>query len=144
SYGDSFLPNSTSYDMLYYELCRIANYFQELQRILARETSTYPLSPTTPRGSHRTPVLRPSDFRNIATILDHFLPKFQNDAAPVTLTPDEVLAIIRAEYGAVERVPLEGLEVPSRYEEQPGEVGFLRSVGRTVVAEIRPAVAVGW
>ncbi|TPX67490.1 hypothetical protein SpCBS45565_g03761 [Spizellomyces sp. 'palustris'] len=167
TYGDTFLPDPASYDNLYYEVVRNAEYLTTLNRIATRElnSDTPPQSPfrnpslrnitRSPAGSPRNSMssifvsalqakqgipMSASDFRNIEAIINHMLPKIeQYGGKAASLTSQDIVTIIRANYETLELVSLDGVDSYMRYDGAGVyvEQAFFRGLVRIVAADFR-------
>eukprot|EP00047_Mylnosiga_fluctuans_P006394 m.246628 g.246628 ORF g.246628 m.246628 type:complete len:646 (-) comp15117_c0_seq1:116-2053(-) len=130
TYGDAFLPDAGSYDALYYELLRARDAFD-----LVNE---FAVSPAVEKALGQRLV---SGLINLRAITSHFAPKidaWSADHNGATITPDEVLRIVRDNYDTLTLKLQENLDTYEPYTEV-SEAPLLRQITRAVVLAHRPA-----
>ncbi|KAL5470714.1 hypothetical protein EMCRGX_G028720, partial [Ephydatia muelleri] len=118
TYGDTFLPNPAIYDDLYYELIRMRKVFDDIY-IMGVKHSNGPLKEVCER------LL--SHIVNVRAISTHFVPKIDhwctaNEIA--SITPDQVLDVVRSNYDSLTLKLIDGLDHYDRYTEKPKETLF--------------------
>ncbi len=127
TYGDLFLPSGNDYDFLYYELIRESKTINALQVLI---------------DNHCADSVLALHSENISAIVAHFKSRIdlytkQNDT--VALSPDEVLSVIKRNYGSLKLTLLDNLDVFLPYSENPAQVSFFRQYIRVLVADLRAA-----
>ncbi|XP_064382757.1 armadillo-like helical domain-containing protein 3 [Halichondria panicea] len=143
TYGDTFLPNPTTYDELYYELIRVHKVFDDLHSIVLRHV--------TDGGAHMTSGLLESGNRllgnlvNVRSIAAHFTPKI--DAWSLShdigsISPDQVLEVVRANYDTLTLKLQDNLDYFDKYAEKARETSFFTQLVRSVVDDVRQSITV--
>jgi len=131
TYGDQF-ANPNDYDELYYELirneedvemfCNIIDFCEaegEVRRLLWQHVE------------------------NFRSILVHFSTKldyYASSQGHTSLTPDQVVTVIKANYGTLKLNLLENLAVLFPHRENPHELAFFKSYLRSMIVSSRYAV----
>ncbi len=80
THGDTFLPDTVSYDACYYEVIRNAALFDQLNELRMPIILAYSLAvnaPTSPLSPNKRIKAAGSDISNILAISTHFLPKIE-------------------------------------------------------------------
>eukprot|EP00731_Ephydatia_muelleri_P021103 Em0013g830a len=134
TYGDTFLPNPAIYDDLYYELIRMRKVFDDIY-IMGVKHSNGPLKEVCER------LL--SHIVNVRAISTHFVPKIDhwctaNEIA--SITPDQVLDVVRSNYDSLTLKLIDGLDHYDRYTEKPKETLFFTQLVRSVAQDVRGSV----
>lgn len=136
TYGDTFLPNPTTYDELYYELVRMHKVFDDLFAMAQRHT--------TPGSELRESAQRlSSNLVNICSITAHFRPKVDAWMAThqvASITPEQVLEVVRSNYDTLTLKLQDNLDHFEKYAEKPKEMAFFTQLVRSVAAEIRDSI----
>ncbi|ORY91428.1 hypothetical protein BCR43DRAFT_499099 [Syncephalastrum racemosum] len=135
TFGETFLPDTDSYDSLFYDIIRATEDWDTLANYVGR---TRIIKSNGSRGPERSPTLSQSNFATIRAICDHFnsaLEEWQTDKSVKHLTPDKVMSVIKNNYENLELVPLRNLEQYIPYVELPIEMGFFRQVLRTATMD---------
>ncbi|KAI7877700.1 DUF1741-domain-containing protein [Lichtheimia hyalospora FSU 10163] len=131
AHGESFLSDTTSYDMLFYEIIRASNDFNTLASYVSQ--TTFHKAP----GDRSSPLSQ-SDFANVKLICNHFKPvldEWQETQKAHFLTPDKVLGIINEHYDTLELGPVGKADQYTPYHEIPAEMAFFRHVLRTATTD---------
>lgn len=148
SYGDSFLPDAQSYDMLYYEIIRNHDAFDRcedfMRRIHLLDKETEP-STTETHGTKSQRKLEDDsvhrNVRNIKRVYRHFSEKIDiwKETHRVTaFTTDQILDLIKSNYESLELgTPSENPSPVERYSENPSQVGYFRQLVRAVVSDLK-------
>eukprot|EP00042_Codosiga_hollandica_P021745 m.77318 g.77318 ORF g.77318 m.77318 type:complete len:678 (+) comp50496_c0_seq2:10-2043(+) len=129
TYGDTFLPDPNSYDELYYELIRVHVTFDSLYdfaRRYARAGGDYQF----PAGKLAT------DLVNIRAITNHFTPRIESWSIThqtPTLSPDQVLAIVRDNYDTLTLKLQDNLDFFEPFAENPAELPFFAHLLRFII-----------
>jgi hypothetical protein len=128
TYGDTFLPDPSSYDELYYELIRVHSTFDSLYDIAKRQMWLSGLGQAV--GAKLS-----SSLVNIRSITSHFAPKIEMIFARSggNLTPDQVLAVVRDNYDSLTLKLQDNLDHYEKYAENPHELSFFTNVVRLVI-----------
>ncbi|CAG8584694.1 2506_t:CDS:10 [Cetraspora pellucida] len=131
SFGDSFFPDAVTYDKLFYEIVRSNEVFEGLSKIVNIQDPVKPSQKFSPTEQA---------FVNINTICQHFHLKIEAWKAAnraQTLLPEQVLAIINANYDSLNLITPEKLDNYTSYSEIPYHVPFVRQVLRLVVEDFK-------
>lgn len=131
TYGDTFLPSPAAYDDLYYELIRMRKVFDDIY-IMALKYSSGPLKEVCER------LL--TNIVNIRAISSHFVPKIDHWCTAhevASVTPDQVLDVVRSNYDTLTLKLLDGLDHYERYTEKPKETLFFTQLVRSVAQDVR-------
>lgn len=137
TYGDTFLPSPTAYDELYYELIRVRQLFDGLYQLALKHCSTG--QPHSEEANKLTLALF-----NIRSIATHFVPKIDSftETNRMTLTPNQVLEVIRSNYDTLTLKLQDGLDQHEKYTEKPKETTFFTQLVRGVTNEVRQSLYV--
>eukprot|EP00052_Salpingoeca_macrocollata_P014022 m.109652 g.109652 ORF g.109652 m.109652 type:complete len:663 (-) comp19154_c0_seq1:83-2071(-) len=132
TYGDTFLPDPNSYDELYYEIIREHSTFDSLCDAAKRHM----------RAGGQWQVMASKlagDVVNIRAITTHFTPKIDSWFAKHggTLTPEQVLAVVRDNYDTLTLKLQDNLDQYEKYAENPNERVFFGELLELVVAAHR-------
>lgn len=137
TYGDTFLPNPTNYDELYYEIIRVHEVFQNVYESAKRHYSV--------EGEWRETARRVmADIVNILSIINHFSPKIESWTAEnqvASVTPEQVLNVIKNNYDTLTLKLQDNLDIYDRYVENPKEVTFFRNTIRHLTLDTRHNMA---
>ncbi|XP_005106779.1 armadillo-like helical domain-containing protein 3 [Aplysia californica] len=137
TYGDTFLPNPTSYDELYYEIIRMHHSFDNVYSMALRYTAT--------ESEHKDSAAKLTNHLvNIRAIINHFSPKV--DAWAVanhlsSLTEEQVLEVVRGNYDTLTLKLQDSLDQYERYSEKPRETPFFTSQVRSIICDVRKSVS---
>ena len=134
TYGDTFLPSPAIYDDLYYELIRMRKVFDDIY-IMALKHSNGPLKEVCDRLI--------GNIVNIRAISTHFVPKIDHwcTANEIgSITPDQVLDVVRSNYDSLTLKLIDGLDHYDRYTEKPKETLFFTQLVRSVAQDVRGSV----
>ncbi|XP_071947908.1 armadillo-like helical domain-containing protein 3 [Antedon mediterranea] len=138
TYGDTFLPNPTSYDDLYYEIIRMHQIFDQLYSMALRHSTN--------NGDYRDTANKlTSILINIRAIINHFTPKIDSWSAAnnlTTLTEEQVLDVVRGNYDTLTLKLQDSLDQYERYSEKPKEIAFFTQMVRTVVCDSRKNLSI--
>lgn len=136
TYGDTFLPNPSSYDELYYELIRMHQVFDNLYSMALRYTTN--------EGQWKESAVRLTNVLvNVRAIINHFTPKVDSWAAVnhlSSLTEEQVLEVVRGNYDSLTLKLQDNLDQFLRYEEKPKETAFFTQLVRSIIADVRKNV----
>lgn len=102
THGDSFLPDTISYDDCYYTIIQSSNVWEKLRDICTNDEI---LSPT---GSKR----KANDLSNMLAICSHYMPLLSAESKGSTLTPESVYNIIRNNYDTIELKIIKPPQIP--------------------------------
>lgn len=134
TYGDTFLPNPTSYDELYYEIVRMHQVFDNLYSMALRYT-------TSEGGDSKDLAARLTNhLLNIRAIINHFTPKVDAWAADnqlASLTEEQVLEVVKSNYDSLTLKLQDSLDQFERYSEKPRENAFFTQLVRSIVLDVR-------
>lgn len=134
TYGDTFLPNPTSYDELYYEIVRMHQVFDNLYSMALRYT-------TSEGGDSKDLAARLTNhLLNIRAIINHFTPKVDAWAADnqlASLTEEQVLEVVKGNYDSLTLKLQDSLDQFERYSEKPRENAFFTQLVRSIVLDVR-------
>ncbi|XP_013385441.1 UPF0668 protein C10orf76 homolog [Lingula anatina] len=137
TYGDTFLPNPTSYDELYYELIRMHQVFDNLYSMALRYTTN--------GGDCKDSAARlTNNLVNVRAIINHFNPKLDSWAAVnhlSSLTEEQVLEVVRSNYDTLTLKLQDNLDQYERYSEKPKESAFFTQLVRSIICDVRRDVA---
>lgn len=129
TYGDTFLPTPGSYDELYYELIRNSDIFTNLDAMCLRyETMDNEFKENAQKLNN--------SLINIRAISKHFEPKIKEWLASQHLsTPSEeqILDVVKANYGSLLLKLHDSLEQYERYSENPNHLNFFTAMVTSVV-----------
>ncbi|KAK3095335.1 hypothetical protein FSP39_013357 [Pinctada imbricata] len=137
TYGDTFLPNPNSYDELYYEIIRMHQVFDNLYSMALRYT-------TNEGDSKESAARLTNHLVNIRAIINHFNPKVDSWAATnqlASLTEDQVLEVVRANYDTLTLKLQDSLDQFERYSEKPRETAYFTQMVRAIVLDVRKSVS---
>ncbi|XP_055874531.1 armadillo-like helical domain-containing protein 3 [Biomphalaria glabrata] len=137
TYGDTFLPNPTSYDELYYEIIRMHQIFDNVYSMALRYT-------TTDSEYKDSAAKLTSHLVNIRAIINHFSPKVDAWAAAnhlSSLTEEQVLEVVRGNYDTLTLKLQDSLDQFERYSEKPREMAFFTNQVRTIICDVRKSVS---
>ena len=128
TYGDTFLPSGNDYDYLYYELIREAKTLSAVSLLIEKYASDSALA---------------QHMENIMAIVQHFKNRIDNwtkanDGAAIS--PEDVLSVIKRNYGSLKLVLLDGLDFYAPYSENPSQISFFRQYIRQFVADVKPTI----
>eukprot|EP00040_Diaphanoeca_grandis_P026699 m.149915 g.149915 ORF g.149915 m.149915 type:complete len:715 (+) comp30692_c0_seq1:174-2318(+) len=128
TYGDTFLPNPTSYDELYYEIIRVHHTFDSLYQMAKRhEVGDY-----APEAAQKLTT----DLMNIRAITNHFNPlinQWKQDEDLTTLTQEQVLKVVNDNYGTLTLKLQDELLVYDDYVEGPEDADFFNELVSAVM-----------
>ncbi|KAI8380721.1 hypothetical protein BD560DRAFT_431913 [Blakeslea trispora] len=116
-HGETFLTDTKSYDLLYYEII--------LQHTRFNQKSN-------------TQSITVHDFYNLKLVCNHFKPALDEWQVAKNIkfpTPDQVMAIINEHYATLGLKPMNKLDFYLPFNEIPGDMGFFRQVLRVVVSD---------
>ena len=149
-HGDTFLPSSSDYYQLIYEIIRNGIHFHALEKLLQTTPSissslqSFQISPNSSTSSNsatKSPIGSPnySSTINVNVILSHFLPLIPTSQPPPT--PDSVLNIIQSSFETLNLThfpnsPLNYL----KYSESPSQNGYFNSLYRLSIVEARKMI----
>ncbi|KAH9523602.1 Armadillo-like helical domain-containing protein 3 [Bulinus truncatus] len=137
TYGDTFLPNPTSYDELYYEIIRMHQIFDNVYSMALRYTTT--------DSEHKDSAAKLTNHLvNIRAIINHFSPKVDAWAAAnhlSSLTEEQVLEVVRGNYDTLTLKLQDSLDQFERYSEKPREMAFFTNQVRTIICDVRKSVS---
>ncbi|KAL5022372.1 hypothetical protein ScPMuIL_001527 [Solemya velum] len=137
TYGDTFLPNPTSYDELYYEIIRMHQVFDNLYSMALRYTTV--------EGDNKDSAARLTNHLvNIRAIINHFSPKVDSWSAAnhlSSLTEEQVLDVVRANYDTLTLKLQDSLDQFERYSEKPRESSFFTQLVRSIISGVRRSVS---
>ncbi|XP_045188584.2 armadillo-like helical domain-containing protein 3 [Mercenaria mercenaria] len=137
TYGDTFLPNPSSYDELYYEIIRMHQVFDNLYSMALRYTTS--------EGDHKESAARLTNHLiNVRAIVNHFTPKVDSWAANnhlSSLTEEQVLEVVRASYDTLTLKLQDSLDQFERYTEKPNESAFFTQLVRSIITDVRKSVS---
>jgi hypothetical protein len=138
TYGDTFLPSPTIYDEMYYELIRVQALFDTLYQ--------QALKHSTPDETYNVAAGElMSSIYNIRSIATHFMPKidsFCSSKQTDSLSPDQVLEVIRSNYDTLTLKLQDGLDQHDKYNEKPKENSFFTQLVRQVTKEARQSITI--
>uniref|UniRef100_A0A0B6ZUJ8 Armadillo-like helical domain-containing protein n=1 Tax=Arion vulgaris TaxID=1028688 RepID=A0A0B6ZUJ8_9EUPU len=137
TYGDTFLPNPTSYDELYYEIIRMHQIFDNIYSMALRYT-------TTDSEYKESAAKLTNHLVNIRAIINHFSPKLDAWAAAnhlSSLTEEQVLEVVRGNYDTLTLKLQDSLDQFERYSEKPRETPFFTNQVRTIMLDVRKLVS---
>ncbi|ELU05457.1 hypothetical protein CAPTEDRAFT_224372 [Capitella teleta] len=138
TFGDTFLPNPSSYDELYYEIIRMHQVFDNLYSMALRYTTT--------EGQWKESAVKLTNtLVNVRAIINHFSPKVDSWAAAnslSSLTEDQVLEVVRSNYDTLTLKLQENLDQYERYSEKPKEASFFTQMVRQVISDYRKSYGV--
>eukprot|EP00037_Helgoeca_nana_P016321 m.153648 g.153648 ORF g.153648 m.153648 type:complete len:712 (+) comp23464_c0_seq1:121-2256(+) len=127
TFGDTFLPDPSSYDELYYELIRVHNTFEGLYNMARRHT----------RGPYGASAERlVGDLINIRAITNHFNPRiatWKAEKALTTLSTEEVLKLVRDNYDTLTLKLFSGLVKVVPFEDNEEHAAKLSAVVHAIV-----------
>ncbi|CAL1538799.1 unnamed protein product [Lymnaea stagnalis] len=136
TYGDTFLPNPTSYDELYYEIIRMHQVFDNVYSMALRYTTT--------ESEYKDSAAKLTNHLvNIRAIINHFSPKVDSWAAAnhlSSLTEEQVLEVVRGNYDTLTLKLQDSLDQFERYSEKPRETAFFTNQVRTIICDVRKSV----
>lgn len=136
TYGDTFLPNPTSYDELYYEIIRMHQIFDNIYSMALRYTTT--------ESEHKDSAAKLiNHLVNIRAIINHFSPKVEAWTAAnhlSSLTEEQVLEVVRGNYDTLTLKLQDSLDQFERYSEKPRETPFFTNQVRTIISDVRKSV----
>ncbi|GFS10796.1 UPF0668 protein C10orf76 homolog [Elysia marginata] len=136
TYGDTFLPNPTSYDELYYEIIRMHQIFDNIYSMALRYTTT--------ESEYKDSAAKLiNHLVNIRAIINHFSPKVEAWTAAnhlSSLTEEQVLEVVRGNYDTLTLKLQDSLDQFERYSEKPRETPFFTNQVRTIISDVRKAV----
>ncbi|RUS72061.1 hypothetical protein EGW08_020176, partial [Elysia chlorotica] len=136
TYGDTFLPNPTSYDELYYEIIRMHQIFDNIYSMALRYTTT--------ESEHKDSAAKLiNHLVNIRAIINHFSPKVEAWTAAnhlSSLTEEQVLEVVRGNYDTLTLKLQDSLDQFERYSEKPRETPFFTNQVRTIMSDVRKSV----
>lgn len=145
TYGDTFLPNPTTYDELYYELIRVHKVFDDLHSLALRHV-TGGSGHMTDGSVHMESGNRLlGNLVNVRSIAAHFTPKIDIWSAShdiVSITPEQVLEVVRANYDTLTLKLQDSLDYFEKYTEKTKETAFFTQLVRSVVEDVRQSVTV--
>jgi len=130
TYGDTFLPSPNDYDDLYYELMRVAKMLDQFYALVEKNDIGGMM------------VL---NMLNIKTIITHFTTKIEQwttQHPETTITPDQVLKVIKENYDTLKLKLQENLDYYDAYIENPKELPFFRPLIRTLVADLKQTLVI--
>eukprot|EP00035_Acanthoeca_spectabilis_P001335 m.79355 g.79355 ORF g.79355 m.79355 type:complete len:703 (+) comp10796_c0_seq1:77-2185(+) len=134
TFGDTFLPDPSSYDELYYELIRVHNTFEGLYNMARRHT----------RGPHGPSAEKlVGDLVNIRAITNHFNPRiatWKSEKGLTTLSTEEVLKLVRDNYDTLTLKLFSGLVKVVPFEETEEHTAKLSRVVHAIVHAHRATV----
>ncbi|XP_060719399.1 armadillo-like helical domain-containing protein 3 [Tachysurus vachellii] len=137
TYGDTFLPTSSSYDELYYEIIRMHQVFDNLYCMVLRVSTNI--------GQWKEPASKVTHaLVNVRAIINHFNPKIESYAAVnhiSQLSEDQVLEVVRSNYDTLTLKLQDGLDQFERYSEQPKETAFFKELVRSISLNVRKNVS---
>ncbi|XP_019859629.1 PREDICTED: UPF0668 protein C10orf76 homolog [Amphimedon queenslandica] len=138
TYGDTFLPDPTVYDELYYELIRVKTSFDGLYQLALRYSSP---------GKDQASVANSltSALYNIRSIANHFAPKIDQCCATnqtTALSTEQVLEVIRNNYDTLTLKLQDGLDQHDKYSEKPKESPYFSQLVRNITSEARKTLVV--
>jgi len=136
-YGDTFLPNPSSYDELYYELLRQHSVFDAAYSMAIKSANKGP-------GWKEASNELINSLHNIKAIMNHFSPRIEawSSANKIsTPTPEEVMEIVRSNYDSLTLKLQDGLDHYERYNEVPKEQQFFTNLIRYICIEERGKVS---
>jgi len=131
-HGDTFLSDASSYDLLYYEIVRMAHVFESLYSIVLKYSS---------HSEYKEYIYRLSNsLINVRSVTRHFSPKIDeyskiNNLS--SLTEEEVLNVVRKNYESLNLRVEENLESYERYSERPKESLFFSDLVRSIAMGYR-------
>lgn len=129
TFGDTFLPSGTDYDFLYYELIRETRTISTLGDLIDKYAANSVLA---------------LQLENLRMIISHFKARIDQWTAANeggTMTPEDVLGVIKRNYGSLKLTLLDNLDVFTPYMEQPTQVSFFRQLIRTVMIDYKPTAS---
>lgn len=136
TYGDTFLPNPTSYDELYYEIIRMHQVFDNVYSMALRYTTN--------EGVWKDSAAKlKNHLGNIRAIINHFTPKVDSWAAQnhlASLTEEQVLEVVRNNYDTLTLKLQDSLDQFERYSEKPRETSFFTQLVRSITCDVRRSV----
>lgn len=136
TYGDTFLPNPTSYDELYYEIIRMHQVFDNVYSMALRYTTN--------EGEWKDSAAKlKNHLGNIRAIINHFTPKVDSWAAQnhlASLTEEQVLEVVRNNYDTLTLKLQDSLDQFERYSEKPRETSFFTQLVRSITCDVRKSV----
>ncbi|XP_059152994.1 armadillo-like helical domain-containing protein 3 [Physella acuta] len=137
TYGDTFLPNPTSYDELYYEIIRMHQIFDNVYSMALRYAAA--------ESDHKDSATKlTSHLVNIRAIINHFSPKVDAWAAAnhlSSLTEEQVLEVVRGNYDTLTLKLQDSLDQFERYSEKPRETAFFTHQVRSIICDVRKSVS---
>lgn len=143
TYGDTFLPNPTSYDELYYEIIRMHQVFDNVYS-MAMKAGDLALRYTTNEGEWKDSAAKlKNHLGNIRAIINHFTPKVDSWAAQnhlSSLTEEQVLEVVRNNYDTLTLKLQDSLDQFERYSEKPRETSFFTQLVRSITCDVRKSV----
>ncbi|CAI9732858.1 Hypothetical predicted protein [Octopus vulgaris] len=133
TYGDTFLPNPTSYDELYYEIIRMHQVFDNVYSMALRYTTN--------EGEWKDSAAKlKNHLGNIRAIINHFSPKVDSWAAQnhlSSLTEKQVLEVVQSNYDTLTLKLQDSLDQFDRYSEKPREAAFFTQLVRSITCDVR-------
>jgi hypothetical protein len=125
TYGDTFLPSGNDYDFLYYEMIRESKTLIALQELVEKHAAGTVLS---------------LHMENIAAIVAHFKSRIDlwtKSNSGAVISPEEVLTLIKRNYGSLKLTLLDNLDSFQTYSENPSQVNFFRQFNRVLAADAK-------
>ncbi|KAL1491560.1 hypothetical protein ABEB36_012138 [Hypothenemus hampei] len=133
TYGDNFLPTPGSYDELYYEIIRMHQVFDNVYSMALR----YSMS----EGDFKEESLKLNNaLFNVRAIIKHFNPKIEQWLASNNLstpTEDQILDIVKKNYGSLTLKLQDLLDHYERYTEKPYYTGFFTGMIKNILNDTR-------
>eukprot|EP01147_Barroeca_monosierra_P005788 gene5788-7284_t len=128
TYGDTFLPDPNTYDLLYYEIIRERKHYDTLKDLATRHRLFH--------EKYADSAARiDTEMCNIRDIIDHFAPKIAAWLATnkeETLDPDRVLGIVRENYETLTLKLQDSLDKYDRYTEGQSQMALMTRISRNI------------
>ena len=132
TYGDTFLPDGSDYDFLYYEIIRVNRLLDQFYSLVEKQLPNSLLF---------------LQFENIKTITTHFqnrINKWAKKNPEKALTPVEVTRVIKSNYESLKLTLLDNLDTFTPHTENPNEVSFFRHlIGKILIFDFKSTINVG-
>uniref|UniRef100_A0A915L191 Armadillo-like helical domain-containing protein n=1 Tax=Romanomermis culicivorax TaxID=13658 RepID=A0A915L191_ROMCU len=129
-WDDTFLPNPTTYDLLYYELIRNGETFNNTHSMLLRYTAT--------DNMHKDIALKLCNYLiNIRGIVNHFHAKIVENLNTTAVTEDDILKIVRSNYDTLILKLQENLDFYEPYNEKPHETSYFSEMVKNIIADVK-------
>ncbi|KAI6650904.1 hypothetical protein LOD99_5744 [Oopsacas minuta] len=134
TYGDTFLSSPKIYDELFYEIIRENNAFEKIDEVLKKRPVEY---------VENVPKLKDS-LQNLLAIVRYFVPKIDKyslDNQKSSLTSDDVMSLIQANYESLTLKLQENLHSFDRFDEK-NEKTFFNHLVCSITTDFRSRISV--